>query len=112
MSTELETVPVERGTLVMYAAFTDHAGASVVPNAGLCWTLTDQEGGIINHRERVAITPAATVTIVLHGDDLALTSSFTRRILTIEGTYDSTLGTDLELKAQAIFNIEDLIAVE
>lgn len=94
MPTLLTTEAVEQSTFVIRASFTDEAGAAVAPNSGLSWTLTDVVGNVVNSRSAVAISPATTITIVLHGDDLAVADAYrdNRRLLTIEGTYTSSLG--------------------
>ena len=111
MPTTIETQAVEGSTYVITAAFTDEDGSPVTPNAGLVWRLTDEDGTVINSREDVALTPATSVTIVLHGNDLALTGGTAWRIVTIEGTYDSSLGNNLELKDQVRFPLFNLPAV-
>lgn len=112
MPTTLEITAVEKSTLVVTVSFTDHSGAAATPTA-MAWTLTDGAGAVVNGRSAVAISPlASTVYIVLHGDDLALPDPGdpVRRI-TLQGTYDSSLGAGFELKDQATFSIEDLKGV-
>jgi hypothetical protein len=113
MPTTLTTEAVEQSTFAIVAAFTDDAGAAVVPNSGLTWTLTDVAGNVVNSRDAVSISSASTITIVLHGADLALSSSFrdNKRLLTIEGTYNSSLGSNLEIRDQVLFTIADLGSV-
>lgn len=109
---ELTKRAKEKGTFPIVAAFKDEDGDPVTPNSGLTWTLTDQYGAVINDREDVAITPATSVTVVLQGDDLALPDPNRNiRVLTIEGDYDSSLGSELPLKDQVQFEIENLVAV-
>ena len=112
MPTTLTTSAVERSTFVITAAFTDHAGAAVVPTA-MAWTLTDGSGAVVNSRSAVAISPlASTVSIVLSGLDLALPSAGDpMRTLTLQGTYDSSLGNGLPLKDEVRFAIVGLEAV-
>jgi hypothetical protein len=105
----------EKSTLVVTAAFTDENGDAVVPDS-VTWTLTDPAGSVINGRNRVAVTPAASVTIVLSGDDLALSSteaSQTRggRTILIEAAYTGDLGAGLPIKEAASFTIINLRAV-
>lgn len=111
MPSHLSTPAVERSTYAVGVTFTDDNGALVTPNSGLTWTLTDDSGSVINSRSAVAITPATSVTIVLHGDDLAIGTNGRRRILYINGTYDSSLGSGLELKDEVRFEISDLVNV-
>ena len=111
MPTTLTTHAVERSTFVVTASFTDENGEPVTPTT-LQWTLTDLEGNVINNRSQVSITPSSTVDIVLSGDDLALQGdSPEMRVLTIEGTYNSTLGTGLPLKESVKFIVDNLVAV-
>jgi len=109
----IDTKPAEEGTAVITASFTDHNDDAVSPNAGtLTWTLTDTNGTVINSRSDVAITSAASATIVLSGDDLAITrTTGAKRIITLEGLYNSTVGNNLPIKVQGIFNIEHFAAV-
>ena len=112
MPTTLSTSAVEESTYIITFAFTDSEGNAVTPNSGLKWTLTDADGNVVNGRNGVSITPGPSVNVVLQGDDLALEAGTSAvRVVTIEGTYDSSLGTNLPLKDQAKFTIEDLVAV-
>lgn len=112
MPSILTTTVTEESTCVITAAFTDDAGASVVPNS-LTWTLTDGDGTIINSRDGVTISPDSSVDIVLSGDDLAVggASDDLIRYLLVEGTYDSDAGSNLPIKDQVRFVISDLVAV-
>lgn len=103
---------VEESTYVITASFFDENSEPVVPN-DIAWTLTDMTGNIVNSRDAEVITPASVVYIVLSGDDLAVGSESDdrRRIVTIEGTYDSDLGSDLPIKDQVEFQIEDLVII-
>jgi len=106
-----ETAAVEESTFVVTAAFTDAAGSAVTP-ATLNWTLTDTALNIINSRSVVSITPSTSVDIVLTGDDLAFqsgeTGKYARRIITLQGTYDSTEGSGLHIKDECRFSIINL----
>jgi hypothetical protein len=101
---------IEKSTFVITVAFTDSNGVAVIPNQVL-WTLTNQNGDLVNSREDVSVTPASTVNIVVSGDDLAMEGYGSRRILTILAVYDSEYGENLPLRARAVFNIDDLVAV-
>lgn len=106
------TVVQERGTAVVQCVFTDEEGNSVAPDS-LTWTLSDRAGTIINSREDEEVVDlAATVNIVLSGDDLAILPTeavaYAERIVTIKGTYDSTYGNDLPLRHEEMFYIANL----
>lgn len=107
--TTLSTHAVDGSTYVVTASFTDEAGDSVVPNA-LTWSLRDGTGTIVNSRDAVSITPAASVTIVLQGDDLLYADGATR-YLTIEGDYDSTNGSGLPINAEVKISVDNLVGV-
>ena len=114
MPTNLDIIAHEKGTIVVRAAFTDEDGDTVTPASDVLWTLTDTAGTVINSRQDVAVSAAATVNIVLSGDDLALQTGeagrVERRIL-VATTYNSSLGTGLPLKKSGAFLIDDLVAV-
>ena len=102
---------VEKSTFIITANFTDENGDAVVPNSTK-WTLSDSSGDIINSREDVAIiTPAAIITIVLSGLDLAIIDTDLNRFLTIEAEYDSALGSGLPLNEELQFKIRPLVNI-
>lgn len=111
MATTLATVAVEEATYVITVGWLDDAGAAVTPSAAT-WTLTDQDGRVVNSRSNVNITSLSTSNaIVLSGPDLALDPTYrgSQRVLLVEYTYDSSAGTGLPGKAQCLFTIEDLV---
>lgn len=112
MPTTLSQYAVEKGTFVVRVSFTDETGTPVIPKSGLNWTLTNEAGDVVNSRSAVAITPGTSVNIVLSGDDLALVGVGSEdRVLTVEGTYDSSLGTDLSIKDECRFSVINLTRV-
>jgi hypothetical protein len=110
----LDELAREQATYVVDVSFTDEAGAPVTPTAA-AWTLTDDRGIVVNGRDAVAITGlAATVSVLLSGDDLALDSVLyngVRRELLVEYTYDSDLGSGLPGKDALTFDIQPLAGV-
>lgn len=112
MAVMLTAKAMEESTYVITASFTDEAGDAATPKT-LTWTLTDPDGVVVNNREDVIVSPLGeSVTILLTGDDLALTGYLTRtRHLTLEGTYDGSLGSDLPFTGVIIFSIEPAVAV-
>jgi len=112
MPVNLDLTAVEKSTLLVAVAFQDEDENAVTPK-DITWSLTDARGTVINDRDQVAVDPpAASIDIVLSGDDLTLAQGVGPwRLLTIEATYDSDAGTDLPLKESARFKIENLIAV-
>lgn len=113
MPTVMSEQAIEGATFAIDITFSDEDGAAVIPKAGLKWSLTDLFGNVVNNRADITIEgPASTVTIVLSGADLALPDPDDNvRVLTIEGTYDGALGTDLPLVDEARFTIVNLRGV-
>lgn len=98
----------ERSTYVVDVSFFDENNAAVIPTA-IYWTLTDGNAIVVNSRLVVSVTPAASVSILLSGADLAIGYGLlekTRKLL-IEATYNSTLGSGLPLKEEITFEIDD-----
>ena len=88
---------VERGTYVVTTTFTDESGESIVP-ASCTWSLRNNAGQIVNSRSSVATVLATAITIILTGDDLLYEPTVnTFRTLTIEATYNSSIGSGLPL---------------
>jgi|WetSurMetagenome_2_1015567.scaffolds.fasta_scaffold298129_2 hypothetical protein len=100
---------IEESTYIVTVAFQDEDGNSFTPNHAY-WTLTDTSGTVVNSESEIEIASLGdSVEIVLSGDDLALPEGAdARRILTVEGTYDSDAGTDLPFKEQATFLVKNL----
>ena len=97
--------------------FADENGDAVIPTS-IKWTWTTVDGvTVINDREQVVISvPAASVEILLEGDDLAFTEAEQTakevdRRLTIEAVYNSDLGTDIPLRDDTIITIRNLIYI-
>lgn len=113
MATALTTKAIEKSTYVVTVAFKDENDAAIAP-ATAAWTLSDEDGRTINSRVDVSISsPTSSESIVLSGDDLAILTKRDggERVLTVEGTYDSTLATGLPFKDYATFTIQPLVAV-
>lgn len=69
------------------------------------WSLTNVQGIVINDRYNVDVSPlASTIELVLKGADLDQNDGFTR-IISLNGTYDSTVENDLPLPGQIEFLI-------
>jgi hypothetical protein len=110
MATQLSVRAVEESTYVVAVAFLDEVGDEVIPET-IVWSLTDLDGNVINSRSDVEVSPtAASINIVLSGDDLAISSTLDR-VVTVEATYNSAYGVDLPLRAAAKFSIENLVVI-
>lgn len=108
MATTLSTVAMESSTYVVTMSFTDENGDAVVPNS-VTWTLTDEDGTVINDREDVVVAPASSISIVLSGEDLDPGDDLlTFLLLTVSAEYDSDLGVGLPLVEQVRIPIEGL----
>jgi len=109
----LTTMANEQGVYWITTAFLDEDNNAMAPDVAT-WTLTDLKGNLINSREDVSIvTPEASETIELSGDDLAVDGNdIVQRILTLEGTYTSVnYGASKPFKFQIKFPIEPIVIV-
>lgn len=102
---ELSVTPAQGGAAKATISFTDENGDAVTPTS-VKWTLSDPNGAIINSRSMVTLTPAASISWLMSGADLRIGGYGPERILTIDALYNSTLGNDVPLRAQASFTIE------
>lgn len=106
----------EGGAYFINIATVDETGAAKAPLT-LNWTLTDNTGQvIINNREEVDIpSPAASEDVVLNDADCALLDGETAkeiiRIFTVKGTYNSDLGSGLNLRGQCQFYLDNYAAL-
>lgn len=107
---------IENSSYLIELTVYDELNQEVAPKTG-AWSLTDSDGTIINERDAVAISPlAATMQVLLKGDDLALSVGFTGRSetrhLLFEGTYDSVYGNDNPLKDELIFPVVNVAKIK
>jgi hypothetical protein len=114
MSITISIVAAEQSTFIITCAFADEDGNSITPTSAV-WSLTDAYGNIINDLEREVIDPlAASIDIVLTGDDLQIVGQFEQdsdlvsRKFLLEAIYDSDAGSDLTLNEEASFSLENL----
>ena len=101
---------VEDSTFIIHITFIDADGTEVVPNA-INWDLKNSSGRIINSRDNVSVTPAATIDIVLSGADLAITETGDKlRFLLGRAVYNSVkYGNNLPLNFVAKFTIDEVL---
>jgi len=110
MPVNLSVAARDGSTYVVTLGFKDANGVAVTPKS-LTWTLTDAAGLVINAREDVVATPAASVALVLSGADLYFDDG-PSRVLTVKAIYDSaTYGNDRPLNEEIRFSIVDLLKV-
>lgn len=106
----------EGSTLAVTVTLKDEDGDAINAAAvtALTWTLTTLDGTVINSREDVAVGSITNpVTVVLSGDDLPFSGSGASvwLELTVEGTYNSDLGTGLPVTGSCQFQVDDLAGV-
>ena len=111
----LTTHFVEESSGSILIRFRDRDDQPVQPTSAT-WTLTEEDGTVINSREDVIISsPATQEEILLSGDDLALSNGFIgtaeAKIFTVEAVYTSDLGSGLPLTEQCTFYVDALVAV-
>ena len=99
----------EGGTILLPVNFTDEDGDSFKPNS-ISWKLTDEDGTVINGRSSVSLTANSSTSVVLTGDDLAITGTV-RKIVKVKvfGTYNSDYGTNLTYREEATVVIDNLV---
>lgn len=110
MTVELQTKATENSSYVVTVDFEDEDGDAVIP-ATIAWTLKDEDTGlVVNSRTAVAVaTPAASIDILLKGDDLEpLTATSKKLILTVNATYSSALGSGIPLVGECFIVVETL----
>lgn len=102
---------LERSTVALVASFRDEADQLITPTA-ITWSLTDGDGNVVNERQAAEVAPAEQVTIVLSGDDLAMSAGDDgRRQVVIRATYDGTLGDDLPIVGVLEFTVRNVPGV-
>lgn len=102
---------------------------AITPEAGsVTWCLTDKNGNVINNREDVPITSASSMTIVLSGDDLAISGNADKfetrdgviieqyeRHVSVQALVDTIIGTETldntPVTKEFIFYIENIICL-
>jgi hypothetical protein len=105
---QIMTIVLERSTVALVASFRDENDDLVTPTA-IEWDLTDGDGNIINNRDGQSVAVANTITIVLSGDDLALTNGDDgKRQAVIRGVYDGDLGSDLPIVGVLEFTVRNI----
>lgn len=110
--TDLEEKAPEGGTFGIRCNFvekTPDGDVPYTPKPGLVWSLKDASGNPVNGRTSIPISPAQSVDIVLSGNDLALVGGPSKRFVTVEGTYDGILGSDLPIVKEVSFQIKNLV---
>ena len=105
---------VEEGSVGVKITILDEDGDGVTPSAAT-WTLTDLSGNVIDTRTDIAITPLASeMTVLLKGDNLALTSqssAYEMRLFTFEGTYDPGDASATPIKESGEFPVYNMTVV-
>lgn len=104
--TKLSAVAAELSSYVITLTFADENGDAVVPET-ISWSLVDLSGSVINSRRDVEIAiPAASVDVVLNGDDLVVNgdSATEQRSLIVKTTYTADSGV-LNLNSAVLFDV-------
>lgn len=106
---------IELSTYGVHVDFYDENSAAMVPNS-LYWSLSDNDGTIINDHSGTAITSVqSSIDIVLSGSDLSISSGTLQaevdRVLTLWGNYNSDLGNGLPYYDRLRFPLINLSAV-
>jgi len=113
MPGSIKETAIEGSSFKVTATFYDESGNAVAP-ATMTWTLTDEDGSVVNSREDIAITdPSSTESILLQGDDLVVDGNDdVKRIVTFEGTYTSAdFGAGLPLVDESVFTLKPITII-
>jgi len=103
----IKETAIEQSSFKVSVTFYDESGNAVSPDT-MTWTLTDEDGSVVNERENVTISdPSSSESILLQGDDLAVDGNDkVKRKITFEGTYTSAeFGAGLPLIDESTFTI-------
>lgn len=109
----IKETATEQSSYKVTVTFYDESGNAVAPDT-MTWTLTDEDGSVVNSREdEVITTPSSTENILLQGDDLAIDGNDPiKRVVTFEGTYTSAeFGAGLPLIDESVFTIMPITIV-
>lgn len=93
-------------TYVVVVKPQDEDGTAVTPNS-MSYTLTNEYGRIVNSKDHVVITPSTEASVVLSAADVKYAEGTRRRVI-LEGKYNSTLGSSMDLVDWTEFGIEDV----
>ncbi len=105
------SIALERSTIAVTASFRDENDELITPT-GITWSLTDGDGNVVNSRDAVVISPDNMVTIVLTGDDMALTAGDDgRRQVVVRAVYSGDLGSGLPIVGIIEFTIRNIPGV-
>lgn len=112
MTIVLSTQQMEGGTAKFTVDFKDENNVAMTPNWAE-WSLTDEHGIVINRLSGRPIVEAASIVIVLTGNDLEILSEYDtgKRMLLVIGQYNSSIGSDLPFRKIAEFTIEKSLAI-
>lgn len=107
----------EKSTAVFTVTLKDEDGVAIQPAdiTSLKYSLSDTDGAIINNlNQQEILSPENPQEITLKGDDLQILSGESGnvlRVLTILATYNSDLGSNIPLKDECRFWVDNLAAV-
>ena len=110
MPAVISTHARERGHYTVSITFYDEDNALVTPT-NLLWTLTDMDGNVINNRDAVTVTPSESTEndILGSADTVIVAGQINERLFLAEWIYNSTYGTGITSKKQAIIVIDDIL---
>ena len=113
----LDKVAPEEGTYPIKFTFKDESGTAIEAAniISLKWWLTDLSGNVINSRSEVTVSSITNPWyLVLSGDDLQMgevKEDYDFRLVTLKGTYNSTLGSGLHLTHSIMFKVKNLLII-
>jgi hypothetical protein len=114
---QLPRVASEQSTYGIKLTFKDSDGVllSASDITSLHWWLTDTSGVVINGRSQIAVVSITNpYYVVLTNADLQILDKARgeeRRVVTLKGTYNSTLGSDLVFTHAIGFSVINLLVI-
>jgi len=112
MTQVIRIKPSEGGTAVVSFTLADENGTALffAQLKNPQWQLMNTKGDIINDRD-FASSNMTSLDVVLSGADLLIAKEDDtgERFISFQGSYDSSIGNDLSVTAEASFFIDDLM---
>jgi len=112
MSLKVRQLATEKSTYILQIEFEllskNNIKIGLIPNSDIRWTLFDKDRNVINNKEDISLSNNNLVYIILSGDDLLLNGYPAKRLVVIEGTYNSSFLVNIPFYEEIEFTIENV----
>lgn len=107
---------IEKSHVEVKFTFRDEKGSEVLAKS-IQYSLTDNQGNVVDNLDGIALTPALNNSLTLKGSNLSTLpgengAEFVWRHLTIEGIVDTSLGTNLPINGILIFPLYNAVHIK